>query len=280
MARIIAIYHVIEKGLSMPKTRTGFGSAIALDLIKYIEQYSKLKYDLNNKHIHSAYKILSTYYKNLESNSQHAFMIQSFLSKKPAEQANIDGGCTEVKREYIISQLNQGFEKLANVRHSIRNFSNKDVPLSIIKKAITIAQRSPSVCNRQATRVHLIQEPDILKSILELQNGNRGFGHLINKLFIISTDIAFFDGAGERNQSFVDAGMFAMSLIHALLDMEIGSIPLNWAVEKSRDIQLRNLIGIPPNENIVMLIGIGYLKETTKITVSLRNDLESILSIS
>ena len=44
-------------------------------------------------------------------------------------------------------------ENLFNTRHSIRQFGEDKVKIEDIKKAIELAQRAPSACNRQAVRV-------------------------------------------------------------------------------------------------------------------------------
>ena len=40
-------------------------------------------------------------------------------------------------------------------RYSVRQFAEEPVPLALIETAVRLAQKTPSVCNRQSGRVHL-----------------------------------------------------------------------------------------------------------------------------
>jgi hypothetical protein len=48
---------------------------------------------------------------------------------------------------------------------------------------------------------------------LSYQNGNSGFGHTVPALFVITSDMRIFEKSGERNQGWVDGGLFAMALV-------------------------------------------------------------------
>ena len=48
-----------------------------------------------------------------------------------------------------------------------------------------------------------------IAKILEVQGGNRGFGHLANRLIIITSEVGVFTGVAERNQVYIDGGMYA-----------------------------------------------------------------------
>ena len=79
------------------------------------------------------------------------------------------------------------------------------------------------------------------------------------------------------NQVWVDAGLFAMSLLYGLQYKGLGACILHWSVEKKRDIQLRDLTGIKPEQTIICLIAIGQLHDTFKVPNSQRRDLSEIL---
>jgi len=96
------------------------------------------------------------------------------------------------------------------------SFSDRPVKQEIVKRAVSLALKTPSVCNRQAWFVYHIDDQSIIGRCLELQNGNSGFGHKIQSLLIIASDLKAFDTGGERYQHWIDGGMFSMSLVYAL----------------------------------------------------------------
>ena len=114
---------------------------------------------------------------------------------------------------------------------------------------------------------------------LSFQTGNRGYGHKINKLLIVTSDMYLFEGPKERNQAFTDGGMFSMSLLYALHSLKIGAVTLNWAYDKKQNSSLHNLGVIPENEKVIVFIGIGFPPAEFRVATSIRRDIEDIVNI-
>ena len=68
----------------------------------------------------------------------------------------------------------------------------------------------------------------------------------------------------------MDAGIFAMNLLYSLHFYKIGAIPLVWLSTPKRDIDLRNLTGIPSHEIPALVIGIGEVADNAICAVSPR----------
>jgi nitroreductase len=116
--------------------------------------------------------------------------------------------------------------------------------------------------------------------LLALQNGNRGFADRIPLLFIVAADLRRFVSVEERNQPWVDGGLFAMNLMLSLHSYGLGSCPLNWCASLLNDDRLRSLLNIPNHEVILMYVAAGYLPRELAVTESPRRSVESILSIN
>ncbi|MNP41368.1 malonic semialdehyde reductase [compost metagenome] len=166
---------------------------------------------------------------------------------------------------------------MAANRFSIRVFNETPVSEELIKEAANIARKSPSVCNRQTTRIYSFSTPEQKKSLLALQNGNRGFGHLASHVIAITSDLQCFTGTGERHQAYVDGGLMAMSFVYALQSLGIGSCFLNWSVTADIDERFRRISGIPKSHVIVTLIAIGNIPEKLNIAESPRLPVNEIL---
>jgi nitroreductase len=153
------------------------------------------------------------------------------------------------------------------------------VPLILIEQSISAAQLSPSACNRQPWVVHIYRDPAMIKQLLALQNGNAGFGHRLSTLLVVTADSTSFFDASERNQAFVDAGLFTMSLILALQSRGLGSCCLNWCVTPDTDEEAHELGGIPRSHRIIMYLAVGYPEPQGLVPRSPRRALDSVICV-
>lgn len=145
--------------------------------------------------------------------------------------------------------------------------------------AIKLAQTAPSACNRQPTNVHIITDYSMIQQCLSMQNGNRGFGDLADKLLIITGDLQTVLGAQEFFDLNTNVGIFIMNLSYALYYHQIGHCILNWYAMPNIDRSLRKITKIPKEENIVAFIVCGYVPDKFKVAVSPRFKVEDIVTI-
>lgn len=279
LSYIIMLYHSIEKGLSLPKPRPGFGKEkiklLIININIYIDTYG------SNSQIISALFAIENY---LLFNQQNESLISEIkkeilpLKKKVFLDDNelSFGGTIELRREEIWKSSKIDLSNFFNHRFSIRNFAADPVSKSDLLTAIKLAQKTPSVCNRQSARVYIFDNDDRGKAILACQNGNKGFGDTANKILIITSELGSFLSIGERNQCWIDGGLFAMSLIYALHSLGIGTCCLNWSMEHESDKRLRKIADVKSSENIIMLIAVGHLPESFKVAYSHRYDEKEI----
>ena len=144
-------------------------------------------------------------------------------------------------------------------------------------KAVRMARKTPSVCNRQSWKVYAYSDPVLLEKVVECQKGNSGFGDQIKAILVVTSNTETFFSIGERNQCWIDGGMFSMSLVYSLHSLGLGSICLNWSVEKATDENLHQVASIPDSEAVIMMIGIGFLPKTLRVAQSHRKPLEELL---
>jgi nitroreductase len=281
-AQITAKYHVIEKGLSMPEPRKGFGKDKVNLLISLLERYKNSGFSMETTQIQAALQVLQRYFEfNKSVKDDYTLKLKS-KTDNLVINTKVDGkvgGTFLINKEDFLAKTHENFKEFAYSRYSVRNFSDEAVDLDLLLESIKIAQKTPSVCNRQSSRVYIIKDKEKVKEALSFQNGNRGFGHLIDKVLIVTSDLNAFKGLIERNQSFVDGGMFSMSLLYALHYQGLGACALNWSVGKGKDIQLRNALGIKESENIMMMIGVGNLPDKLSVPISKRKDIDEIITI-
>lgn len=273
-AAIVAHYHVLEKGLGMPDRKAVFGTAIADALRARLATWEARGYG-RDVQINAAHAVLAAHAaaQGQDGDAPHAPPMAAALG----DADRLAGGTRAATRDTFL-QLGRGdFGDLLESRRSVRSFAATPVTEDVIGEAVAMAQQSPSVCNRQSCKVHWTTERRTIDALLALQNGNRGFGHLAQGLFIVTSDLSVFHGLEERNQAWVDGGLFSMSLLYALSHLGLGACPLNWCVTPERDAALRAQASIPDTERVIMMIAFGHLPESFDVAVSMRNPVASAM---
>ena len=261
--------HVIEKGLTMPKVRLGFGQKNILFLINKCNYFID-KYNSSDSQILHAIGVLVEYQKYHQKSK---FELPSGLMDKISIIADkvpnfMKAEQKQIGKDRFSAIRDCNFNVFASSRFSLRNYDSREIPIETIFNAIEMAQTSPSSCNRQPARVHIYSNQNKINEILALQNGNRGFGHLSNKLLIITVDLSGYKTHKERTMFWVDGGIYLLNLIYSLQYHEIGSCILNWGVDKKDDTKLRNISNIPNNESIIALVTCGYVPNNCSAVLS------------
>ena len=278
LCTLIASYHIIEKGLSMPDRRLGFGRDALIQLIGKCKKYMAL-YGNNNVQVRYALGIIKEYdvihkQSNFKLDKELQSVIDDILCNQdiePAEQLLISSD------EFFSNKL-ASFDKFSASRHSTRHFGGK-ISIDTIKEALKLAQNAPSACNKQPILSYVVEDSTKVKEILDMQQGNRGFGHLIDKLIVITTRYAGCLRYEDRFYPFIDAGIYCMNLLYALHFKEIGAIPLIWLDSSERNERLLSIIHANSEEIPCLIIGIGKVAEHVICATSPRKDLNEIVKI-
>lgn len=261
-AQVTKDYHRIEKGLTLPSPRRPFGSD-ARDRLQEAFQNAVMSDESSAtfaSYANDALKSLDRYNSTAE--------IDDYISPRLSSLGSLPNSANVAAA-------------LLESRRSIRNFdTNRVISESHIVEAVRLAGLSPSVCNRQASRAYYYSGRSNVDRILKHQSGNRGFGHTAQGIFVITSDQRMFGGSGERNQSWIDGALFAMSLVLALHGMGIGTCMLNWSKKNHESHLLRKDADIPHSENIIVMIAVGYPVDDSRVARSPRRPISDILTIN
>jgi len=259
----------------MPRPREGFGADVAGSLLDLIDCY-RLNYpQRNSEPVATAVSALVEYKKFNRVSLADTELGARLETLGPAGSL---GGTQLLNREKLLEQWTGSFGELAPNRHSIRQFTGEKVPANLVEEAVCLARWTPSVCNRQAWNIVRIEDKELIAEALSLQTGNRGFGDTFGGLLVVWMSQEGFHGIEERNQAWIDGGMFSMSLLHSLCSKGVGSCPLNWCASQRADRQLRKLLDLPDAAVVVMFIGIGFLPDEIRVAKSHRRSVEEILA--
>ncbi|MFI2707887.1 nitroreductase family protein, partial [Nocardioides sp. CER28] len=164
-------------------------------------------------------------------------------------------------------------------RHSVRDFDQRPVDRALLEEAVRLAAYAPSVCNRQGYRAYLFDDRADIARILSMHAGSRGFSARVPALFVVTFDIRAFENSLERNQGWIDGGLFSMMLLLSLHGLGLGAVPLNWSRRNGATARLRRVAALPDHDNVVMLIAAGHPAEGYRVARSTRRPLGQILRI-
>lgn len=278
-SRIIIDAHKLEKGLALPEPRLGFGRDTIARLLQSLKMFRK-RFGAD----YSADWSLATLGAYQEYNRTHGEEVTWFDPQMADLQAASGtaiqpelGGYMEHTPDPDATWDAAAFGAFARARHSARIYSDAPVAPELIARAAASAQYTPSVCNRQSGRLHVYRDRATMDALLKAQGGSRGFGDTAPVLIAITADRRGFQTPQERNQCWIDGGLFAMSFIYALHAEGLGSCCLNWSRDVDMDRIAHQAGAIPDHEAIIMLLAVGHLPDSLRVARSARRPLDHIL---
>jgi len=278
LAKIIMTYHQVEKGLTMPQRRYGFGRSVLLELCDLVDEFERI-YDENDPQVLHARGCVMAYLDMHKSvgydfgkdrdfeRRLHEFVSQRY-NTQPAFQSH-------VTRETFYEDTEAAFPVFAAARHTSRHYKGV-LELSRLEQAVSLSMTAPSACNRQHTRVHCVSDHSLRDKILDLQNGNRGFGGDADKLLVLTGDLRDIRWDEERNDIYTNVGIFLMNLSYALFYYRIAHCILNWSSTIPNDKRLREVLGLPDYEVVVAILACGNSPDEFDVAESPRKDYHTI----
>lgn len=128
------------------------------------------------------------------------------------------------------------FCELSENRHSVREYSSQPVTYDELLKAIKIAMRTPSVCNRQPTRIHVILDKDLIKRLFSVQGGFNGYPLPLLLFCWLRQITEYFCSAGKKWRVHW-WGLIRMSLLLALEEENFAACPLNTMMRRGQKLR-------------------------------------------
>ncbi len=280
LSALVVNAHTIEKGLTMPNKRFPFGDAKAKTILNDCALYVKKGYDVNEPRFIDILAIMKEY---CEEHIQHGVDV-SAISKKVEDLIKATPHFGKSQQQYSVSRdeyfkyAADDFYTFANSRHSCRNLPGH-VSEESLRKALSLSMTTPSTCNRQSQRVHVLQSTEAKKIILSIQGGHRGFGDIADQFLLVTSDLSCWPSGNLRNGPYVDGGIYLMNLLYSLHHEKIAACTLNMYLTNDDSRRMHQELGIPDNEVPIALIAIGIPPEQFDLARSHRRNYEEIITI-
>lgn len=272
--RAVKIYHRLEKSLSFKNQKQGGGLTAATDLLRHFHESD---FEIKDAGFQErvGIKVLHDFTHHFNGQTIDIAQIKEFCSKS-SKHEEPEGGVLQYSAQLLQRGVIENPEDFFMSRYSVRSFSQQPIEQEKISRAIQLAMKSPSVCSRQAWHVYHLYDRKSIDAALSLQNGNKGFGHEIPCLLIITADLQAFDTASERYQHWIDGGMFSMSIVYTLHALGLGSCCLNWSKGPTDDLKIRKKLGLQDAHSIIMMLAVGYPAEEFMVCSSARRPLSEV----
>ncbi len=276
--------HAIEKGLAMKEIRWGFGLPRIHKMLDCVQTYLNLGGNVAVMECSMAYSVLNAYF---DYHHTQGYTNPDFEATKSRFQALfaphialLSSNCGGVQKIVPgdIKPDEKAFEQCVLSRHSIRDFQNVPVPEEALRKALELAMHAPSACNRQSTRVYVLDRSKF-SCIKNWTGGVKTFLDSVDKLLIITGQMSAYEN-DEYLQYAVSASIFAGYLSLSLHAVGLGSCLLQRSLICDGPWkEVAQTLGIPKDEQAVCAIAVGVPAENVVVPVSQRLEYERVVTI-
>ena len=209
----------------MKSPRRGWGQQKVNNLLNRLGKYYLLYSKEDNNFLSYPLATVKSYIEMTEGGGIAIQEIKQKFQKlnNLSQIGNVDvhAGVYEETKQNVLSRCNRDFESLLYSRHSIRYFTDKIPDIDLIRRALELAQRTPSACNRQGWATHVFFGGDSVK-LMKCQEGCRDFEVEIKCAILVTAKLKAFLNY-EIFQAYVDGGLYAMNLINALHSLGLGT---------------------------------------------------------
>ena len=174
------------------------------------------------------------------------------------------------------------FIELANLRQSVRRYSDKLVEPEKIDNCIEAARIAPSASNAQPWKYIVIDNPEIKNKIADVTFDKlMSFNKFVLQAPVIIVLIAERPnfksqiGGWLKNKEFnlIDIGISAEHFCLQAAEEGLGTCMLGWYNER----KVKQILEIPKNKRPVLLISLGYAEKEYKQRTKIRKSKENIV---
>lgn len=275
LSRLIFSSHSLEKSLSNDNFKVGFGLDTAEMLTNILVIYKDRLYDTSDYGYINTLSVLKSFYEK-HKDSKYKVQVETILSPVICDVIDCKetiGGSSTIRSVSKDNNKEKNFKELAEGRFAVRTYSKKSVKKSDIDEAISIAIKTPSACNRQSARVHAMYDDRIIRKVLSFQGGIAFYKTPPVLLLVTANDNCYLN-VNERNQGFIDGGLFTMSLLYSLEYKQLAACPLHAMFDERTEKTIRATLNIPDNEKLVSFISVGHFNKKNNVCKSFRYSVE------
>jgi nitroreductase len=252
--------HRLEKGLLMKPRHDVFAVDYITETLDCYEQEIQSCKDIEEPILNElawAHDVQKEYFNTV---APHSIIDKARDRFEKLPPFTIENNCTPYKRDLQPKSPVDYDDLLAlsRRRKSVRWYLQKKVPRDLLDKAITIASYSPSGCNRQPYEFRIYDDSDLIQKVSSLPDGTSGFYQNFPAIVVVVGELKAYYNEQDRHLIYIDSSLAAMSFMYALETLGLSSCGINWHDSGNRARKMSKLLGLKPDERVVMLISVGY----------------------
>ena len=277
--QLLLISHSLEKGMSIPNSKIGFGIKKAEYLILYQKKYISLGFEVSSFAFRESVAVLQKWIDFSKQNGVNVDKIKNESNSimKLANIADISAGFNVIGMEKVYSKIDKSLvEYFISTKHSVRQYIKKPIPDDIMLNVMKMTAYAPSACNRQPCKIYWTSDMEKVGIISHLIPGNKGFEDEVPNWAFVSVDRRFFNGA-EGLQGYVNGGIYLAYFILCLHANAIGSCIFQIPIADKNVPVIKKLAGISDCEAIIAAVGFGYAADTLKFACAQRRPISETL---
>ncbi len=150
------------------------------------------------------------------------------------------------------------FTRLISERYSCKSFDGQKVNRDQLMEILQAGRLAPTAKNLQEQRIYVIESEENIKKVDEATRCRYGAGTVLVVAFN-KEDVYTYPG-GKKDSGVEDAAIVAT---HMLLAAKNAGVDSCWINNFDADLLAASL-GLPENEEILMLLDLGYPAATAK----------------
>ena len=147
------------------------------------------------------------------------------------------------------------FKEVIRNRYSCKKYSDRQVETEKLEAILEAGRLAPTAKNLQEQHIYVIQSPEMLAKIDAVTPCRYGAPTVVAVAF--DKNNVFTYPGGKRDSGVEDASIVATHMILAAADEGVNSCWLNYFDPN----QVAAQLGLPENEEILMLMDLGYAAE-------------------
>lgn len=150
------------------------------------------------------------------------------------------------------------FFELIKERYSCRNFSDTKIKREVLEKVLEAGRLAPTAKNLQEQKIYVIESEEMLKKVDEFTACRYNAPTVLAVAFNKNNVYQYIQS--KRTSGIEDATIVATHMILGAKDVGLESCWLNAFNPEG----LEKALGLPENEQLLMLMDLGYPTEEAK----------------
>ena len=258
--------HIIEKCLVIDNQSIFNNHKMMFDMVAKLDELLQNDYKRDGHVVIESLSAIHGVIARCKSNKTDCTAIEkevaSFMSRHHIPSRGSDDNAIEIVRsEPVAPHVLKQYKEVVESRVSIRKYKPDLVDRDTILEVIGVANLCPSACNRQPCKVYFSVNRDRQNELKELCGDRLAASNISN--FMVSTVDKSAFSPNEPFQAWINGGIFVDALVNAIHAHGLGACIFQFSKYYKNLPKLKSLLGIPPYEDVICMIGFGYYTEST-----------------